>query len=183
MDLFDPKIVQQVVRSNGSIVTERQYAVPRNVIVWACFEVERQNDPHSYIPNMLDAWYYAKQLAWGKDYPNIADILTIAYLIKPELNVRGVRKVNVSVGYNQKMDWHGVPRALTNLVEMGKDLSPTDWYREFEEIHPFQDGNGRTGSILWNWLRGTLEDPHYPPDVFNAEFWNQVYHGDDTFDN
>ena len=41
-----------------------------------------------------------------------------------------------------------------------------DWYLAYEWIHPFCDGNGRTGKILHNWLLGTLDAPVLVPDYF-----------------
>jgi len=42
-----------------------------------------------------------------------------------------------------------------------------DWYLAYEWIHPFIDGNGRTGKILHNWLNGTLDDPVLVEDYFH----------------
>lgn len=41
-----------------------------------------------------------------------------------------------------------------------------DWYLMFEFVHPFGDGNGRTGKVLHNWLLGTLFDPVLVYDYF-----------------
>lgn len=43
-----------------------------------------------------------------------------------------------------------------------------DWYLAFEAIHPFGDGNGRTGKVLHNLLMGTLEDPVLVADYFGG---------------
>jgi hypothetical protein len=92
----------------------------------------------------------------------------------------------------EKADWREVPRLLTLLLESyyegnyskavfekdfpaSKDASPIErfaqtavdmFYFEYEEIHPFRDGNGRTGKILFNYLKGTLDNPQMPPN-----FW------------
>jgi fido (protein-threonine AMPylation protein) len=42
------------------------------------------------------------------------------------------------------------------------------FYFEFEQIHPFKDGNGRTGKILYNYLCGTLDDPIMPPNFWGG---------------
>lgn len=42
------------------------------------------------------------------------------------------------------------------------------FYYEYEEIHPFVDGNGRSGKILYNYLLGRLDDPIMPPNFFGS---------------
>jgi len=41
-----------------------------------------------------------------------------------------------------------------------------DWYLAYEAIHPFGDGNGRSGKVLHNWLLQTLDEPVLVRDYF-----------------
>ena len=116
---------------------------------------------------MLDAWEYALAC---RDAPITEDdILALGVLVEPEVNANGYRRVGVRVGHDIKGPWQNVPRQIDSLIDAQDRLTPDEWYREYEEVHPWVDGNGRSGSVLWNWLRGSLENPDVPPD-----FWSTV---------
>jgi Fic family protein len=56
----------------------------------------------------------------------------------------------------------------------------TDFHQRFEHIHPFEDGNGRTGRLLFNWI---LMQFGYPPILFlyqnRRTYFNALNHADE----
>ena len=85
--------------------------------------------------------------------------------VEPRVNKGGFRLTNVVVG-GKAIGWQHIRQQMDNLIAAQDVLSPVEFYREFEEIHAGSDGNGRVGSLLFNYLQDTLAKPVAPPDVF-----------------
>jgi len=114
--------------------------------------------------------YCQKALSEGKglDVPLIQDIHErVALDCQPA--TRGVlRKSPVYLRGSDVVpaNWEEVRPLLRDLVaaEKGSKLHPVEnaaaFHAMFEKIHPFSDGNGRTGRLLMNFM---LERDGYPP--------------------
>ncbi len=138
--------------------------ITQRVADWASQECHWQQSGELSVARLIKAWDRASI------HFDITEkiILELAALIEPSLNRAGYRKVNVMVGDDIPPIWQNVPRLMAQLVEAVPDLSAEQVFKEFEEIHPFRDGNGRVGNILWNMRNGTLGGDRidFPPNVF-----------------
>lgn len=125
---------------------------------WAVDEVDRQGavftDGPQAVENFLAAWDYAK----GEFFPYNKDTLDLQIRFVNELvrgqspNGRAYRETPVVFANGNKgAPWQEVPRLMDRLCE--SDLLwtiPDAFAYEFLSIHPFEDGNGRTASIIMN---------------------------------
>lgn len=136
-----------------------------NIVRFCARECELQMSGERSVAWMAEAWMHAQEFADLK--PTVNDVLVLGALVEPFKNAKGFRTCGVRVGWDVKPDWNLVPGQIVNLMEAVDRLTPNEFFKEYEEVHPFVDGNGRTGAILLNWLNGTLDNP-----VWAFNFWN-----------
>lgn len=81
--------------------------------------------------------------------------------LHPEMNVRVGRHIPPQGGDH-------IGSRLADLLEQIDSLSPYEFYCAYETLHPFMDGNGRSGRALW--LRCCLQTPTWSGLAANAGF-------------
>jgi hypothetical protein len=150
-----------------------------NVIDYVREEVHRQGhnvaalDGIARVGWMLDAWCWALSEPLPGRGPTTSDVEALGKMVERHKNADGFRTCAVRVGYHVCPPWEAVVPRLKDLLARWDRVDSLEFYKQFEAIHPFVDGNGRTGKILLNWRKGTLFDPIFPPnDLFGYPIIN-----------
>lgn len=156
--------------------------VDLEIVQFCAIEARLQMSGELSVAWMIDGMIYAQNMQDLK--PTVTDVINLGRLVEPNDNAIGFRTCGVQIGHDIKMDWEDIPRQMVNLMEAVRDgafdprpvrpgISTTrnsganEFFKAYEEVHPFRDGNGRTGVILFNWLNGTLDKPVWPNNCFN----------------
>jgi len=133
-------------------------------IAFCAAECQRQRSGEMSVYNMCAA---LDMLMIGDDgrWFNHHGIQTLGLMIEPHKNAGGYRKTPVMID-DQTISADNIQRQMDNWLSMlDGNVEPADMYQEFESIHPFIDGNGRVGALLYNYLRDSLDDPVAPPEI------------------
>jgi hypothetical protein len=129
-------------------------------IYFCAKECARQRSGEISVAHMCSALDYASELFLPF---NGGDVMALGLIVEPG-KVLGFRNVPAFIDGKPALNSSLIEHSLESLLDNREVLTPEEFYQEFEEIHPFVDGNGRVGAILYNLLMGTLEFPITPPE-------------------
>lgn len=117
--------------------------------------IEREYNEEA-LEDSLEAWKYIKKL----NKIDLNSVLETHRILMNRLNNRiagKMRNCNVRVGYNICPDYTLVNGLLNEWLRLHSNAKTEEKIKlahvVFESIHPFEDGNGRTGRLILNWQR------------------------------
>lgn len=140
--------------------------LPIGTIQFCAEEVLRQGRGPIQVADMCRAWYFALAASWHEPYSAIQGC---GHLVEPTRNAPTKwRDCGVRVGDHIAPRPSEVPELMSRYCDSLDSMTPDEAYLEFQHIHPFRDGNGRVGKILYNYKRGTLDAPQMPPNFFGC---------------
>jgi hypothetical protein len=136
------------------------------IVRFCAEEVDRQGDGPLAVYPMFVGYMIWANCQWTPDLIVPMDIVGLHRQVMPEGPGGWACVPRTFADGSRGEDPANIERAMNNLVSAITEgrVTADEAYQEFERIHPFVDGNGRVGAILWNWLNGTLDKPRTPPE-------------------
>lgn len=109
---------------------------------------------------------------------SVSSLRQLVDIYQPGIKIRSHFGMNVRVGNH--FPPKGGPEIVTALKDLLKsienyELNPYEAHVEYETLHPFMDGNGRSGRALWaKHMQLNKNDPYWLDRGFLHTFYYQA---------
>lgn len=149
---------------------------PYPVIEWASKEVHRQNASALRVPGMLAAWDSLMNITMANQFDTVLLHRMNGQIIGSVVRHYRTTEVVISTGGDTTHPAHVKLMMGQWISDFRKDRFGGTFetahidgiVKRFLDIHPYEDGNGRIGSILYNYLHGSMHYPVMLPDYYQS---------------
>lgn len=107
---------------------------------------------------------------------SVLHLCRLAETLEPRARLRTRPGMNVRIGSHfPPPGGPGIAYHLDNLLQNinAGQLSPWEAHCRYEELHPFLDGNGRSGRVLWLWMH-TQQSYPVPPSFLRLFYYETL---------